>query len=143
MLVRDPSEWIGFSGETRVLRRDVAGESGLQQCWYGPASEAEVAAGAGKYVHRTVELGLEKALTEKSTVRLTDLVVDGGTLSFGVEVDGQTVLQEAIAEMVEWSDDLTAKAWRQPAEVRFESGKVVVPPVVDAKGGFVRVKIRE
>lgn len=141
MTYRDPNGLVSFTGASRVLRSEPAGADGAVRCWYGPATDEEIAAGAGKYVRRTVELGLDRAITDASDVRLSDCSVAGGELSFRVGIDGAPITREAVTSLVEARGDLDQGSWQKPAAVRFADGKVVVTPETGTARCFSRVKI--
>lgn len=141
--VKDPNGLITWTGASKVLRSETQPD-GSERKWYAEASAADVAAGAEKYVKTTVDLGLAKAITDNSVVKIGDFAVAEGTMTFKVEIDDVEVAKSAINDLVEVSGDLDA--WKKPkdagATIEFNSMTHVItvtPPA--GPRGFVRVKI--
>lgn len=142
MRYRDPFGLMSFTGASRILDSERTGGDGeLVRCWYGPATEDEIKAGAIRYVRQTVALGLGKAITEDSDIRLRDWALNDGGFSFGVDIDGTRVDRSAVASFVEVCDDLRLSAWRKPSGVKFADGKVTVAAKPETTMGFSRVRI--
>ena len=141
--VKDPLGLITFTGASKVLKSETQPD-GSERKWYAEANDADVAAGAAKYIQTTVDLGLAKAITDNSVVKIGDFAVAEGSMSFKVEIDDVEVAKATINDLVEVSGDLDA--WKKPkdagATIEFNSDTHVVtvtPPA--GQRGFVRVKI--
>ena len=130
------------SGMTVLKREDIGG--GVTRNWYAQASDADIAAGAEKYVKTTVDLGLAKAITDASVVRIGDYLVANGEMSFVVEIDDVQVAKETVKKLVEVKANM-GDEWTRPSkdDIRFEDGKVVVTPSAGGASGFARVKVPE
>ncbi len=111
--------------------------------WYARLSDADIKAGAERYLKTTVGLKVVKAVTDESTVRIGDYLVANGEMSFTVEIDDVRVAKEAVRDFVEVKAKLS-DAWGRPAEgdIDFKNGRVVVIPNRGGTSGFVRLRIR-
>lgn len=143
MTYRDPDGFVSFTGASRIIGSEAAGADGVMRCWYGPVSDAELADGADRYVRQTVALGLEKAITDRSDIRLSECEAGDAGLSFRVGIDGADVMCGAVTSLVEVCDDLLRDSWRTPTSVRFAEGKVIVAPTPGAARNFARVKVAD
>ena len=139
--VRDPNGLITYAKGTQTVQTENLG-GGVVRTWYVQLSDADIRAGANKYLKNTAELGLVKAITDGSAVRIGDYLVVNGTMSFVVEIDDVAVAKEAVKKLVQVKSALTDE-WRQPADadIGFENGRVVVTPNRGGASGFARVRI--
>ena len=101
------------------------------------------AAGAAKYIQTTVDLGLGKAITDKSVIKIGDYLVTNGKMSFVVEIDDVVVAKETVKNLVEVRATLEDGDWVKPSdgEIDFKDGKVIVTPNKGGASGFARVRI--
>ena len=151
--VNDPEKLITFTGESKVLRSET-NDQGVVTHWYAVASDADIAANAAKYVKTTVDLGLAKAITEDSVVKIGDFAVARGSMTFKVEVDNVEVAKAAVNDIVRVRSDLVdsdpedpENGWKRPSEVGASIGFdekthliTVTPPA--GPRGFVRILIK-
>ena len=140
--VSDPKGLITFTGASKVLKSET-NTQGVVTHWYAEASAADIEAGAREYVKTTVNLGLAKAITDNSVIKIGDFAVAEGSVTFKVKIDNVEVLKAAINDLVEVSGDLDA--WARPADkdIDFdaETHIVTVTPPAGLRG-FVRIKIK-
>ena len=141
--VRDPNGLITYAKGSQTVKTENLG-GGIVRTWYAQLSDADILAGANKYLKTTAELGLVKAVTDGSVVKIGDYLVANGAMSFIVEIDDVAVAKEAVRKLVQVKSALSDE-WRQPADddIRFESGRVVVTPNRGGASGFARVKVPE
>ena len=140
--VKDPDGLITFTGASKVLKSETQPD-GSERKWYAEANDADIAAGAAKYIQTTVDLGLAKAITDDSVVKIGDYLVANGEMSFVVEIDDVVVAKETVKNLVEVRATMEAGSWTKPSddEIDFKNGKVIVTPNKGGASGFARVKI--
>ena len=140
--VKDPDGLVTFTGASKVLKSETQPD-GSERKWYAEANDADIAAGAAKYIQTTVDLGLAKAITDDSVVKIGDYLVANGEMSFVVEIDDVVVAKETVKNLVEVRATMEAGIWTKPSddEIDFRNGKVIVTPNKGGASGFARVKI--
>ena len=142
--MNDPSGLITWTGSSKVLKSETQPD-GSERKWYAEADPADIGAGghAEKYVQTTVNLGLAKAITDNSVIKIGDYLVTNGKMSFVVEIDDVLVAKETVKNLVEVRATLEDGDWVKPSdgEIDFKNGKVIVTPNKGGASGFARVKI--
>lgn len=140
--VMDPDGLITFTGASKVLKSETQPD-GSERKWYAEASEADIAAGAEKYVKTTVDLGLAKAITDNSVVKIGYFAVAEGAMAFKVEIDDVEVAKETVKNLVEVSGDLSGWTRPEDKDIAFDSEAHIVTVIPQTGSrGFVRIKIK-